>query len=61
MRYGYCLGIRLDDDYNERTCRYRDDCPYYGKVRLSVLLSSPDIYEELDTYNNRECVYRQAR
>ena len=55
--YCYCLGIRLDPNYQEMTCKERDSCPYYVNTDLSVALSRPDQYQELDTYNNEECKY----
>jgi len=53
----YCLGIRLDANYMEQACRMRDLCPYYTGVGLGAALSHPEQYQELDTYNNNECIY----
>ena len=53
----YCLGIRLDENYNELTCEDREHCLYYTSVRLSEAFSRPDEYKELETYNNNKCTY----
>ena len=29
MKYNYCLGIVLDGNYVEKTCKRRDNCRYY--------------------------------
>lgn len=55
----YCLGIRLDRNYNEVTCRVREQCGYYRNNDLSEFMSHPDEYIELDTYNNSECEYEK--
>lgn len=55
--YYYCLGIRLDTNYMESVCPYRDKCEYYGNTSLGELLSHPETYSELDTYNSDECKY----
>lgn len=58
--YYYCLGIRVNDVFQERTCEHRERCPYYTNVRLSIALSRPTEYSELDTYNNKPCnLYQQ--
>jgi len=56
---GYCMGIRLDGNFNEYACRVRDHCPYYSNNRLSEFFSHPELYQELDTYNNRKCEYEE--
>jgi len=53
----YCMGIRLDSNYMEKTCKNREYCPYYHVDGLSDFLSRPDEYQELDTYNNNQCEY----
>jgi len=53
----YCLGIRLDQNYAEVVCPYRDRCIYYTNAPLSITLSRPDDYSELNTYNDKECIY----
>ena len=55
--YYYCLGIRINDLYQETTCELREQCPYYTDTRLSVALSRPDEYQELQTYNSQPCKY----
>ena len=55
--FGYCLGIRLDDGFNEVTCKLRDNCPYYTNTNLGVALSHPEKYQELDTYNSCNCKF----
>ena len=55
--YFYCLGIRLDGNYQEQTCKMRECCPYYTNVNIGVALSHPETYQELDTYNSNECKY----
>ena len=57
----YCLGIRVNDVFQERTCEYRERCPYYTNADLAVAFSRPDQYKELDTYNNDECFYIDKR
>ena len=51
---GYCLGIRVNDVFQERTCGYREHCAYYN-VRLQEAFMKRDEYVELDTYNNKQC------
>lgn len=51
----YCLGIRLDGNYKEQTCKMREQCPYYTNANLGAALSHPEQYQELDTYNSDEC------
>lgn len=53
----YCMGIRVNDVFQEYTCEHREHCPYYANVRLSVAFSQPDEYQELPTYNNFTCNY----
>ena len=53
----YCLGIRLNEVFQERTCEYREHCPYYINTDLGVALSRPDEYQELPTYNSQPCKY----
>lgn len=55
--YFYCLGIRLDSNYQEVVCKVRDKCPYYTNTNLSVAMSRPTEYTELDTYNMNQCKY----
>lgn len=57
--YWYCFGIRLDQNYQELTCKAREHCPYYVNTDLSVALANQDKYQELDTYNNEECKYNK--
>lgn len=57
----YCLGIRVNDVFQEHTCEYRDKCPYFSNTELGVVFSKPDEYQELDTYNNNECIYIDKR
>lgn len=57
MTYNYCLGIRVNDIFQERTCEYREHCPYYRNVNVRNAFEHPDEYIELDTYNNEECKY----
>ena len=51
------MGIRLDGNFMEVTCKYRERCQYYTNTDLSVALSHPEQYQELDTYNNGQCKY----
>ena len=55
--YHYCMGIRVSDVFQERTCEHREHCPYYTNVNLSVAFSRPDEYQELNTYNDTICKY----
>lgn len=55
--YHYCLGLRLDLDYMELACEYRDRCPYYANNDLGTALSHPEQYQELPTYNSQLCKY----
>lgn len=55
--YYYCLGIRTNDVFQERVCENRECCPYYLNVNLAAALSRPDEYQELDTYNDLQCLY----
>ena len=57
--YDYCLGIRLDANYQEQACKVRDHCRYYSDNRLSEIFSHPELYQELDTYNNKKCEYEE--
>ena len=57
--YYYCMGIRLDQNYQERACKVRDSCHFYSEGRLSEFLSKPDTYAELDTYNNEICLHER--
>ena len=57
MTYCYCLGIRTNDIFQERVCENREYCPYYCNVNISDAMSHPDVYIELDTYNNKQCQY----
>lgn len=59
MKYGYCLGIRVTSDFMERICQNREGCAYYLNTRLSDALSHPEKYEEIDTYNDKECNLHQ--
>ena len=29
MKYFYCLGVTIDGNYAEKTCKVRDNCQYY--------------------------------
>lgn len=51
----YCLGMRLNDAYQELSCSHRDSCPYYGNVSLGEARAHPERYQELETYNNKKC------
>lgn len=51
------MGIRLTDAYMEYSCEYRDHCPYYTDTNLGVAFSHPEIYQELPTYNNKQCQF----
>lgn len=53
--YSYCLGIRLNSNYQELACAYREKCAYYTNTNLSEAFANPDSFEELDTYNDKEC------
>ena len=53
----FCLGLRLDCNYAEVVCPFRDNCIYYTNAPLSKTLSRPDEYTELNTYNDKECIY----
>jgi len=55
--YYYCRGIKLNASYQEVACGHRDRCPYYKDVDLSKVFSNPCEYEELDTYDDKECIY----
>ena len=57
MKYSYCLGIRLDMNYQEQTCKIREGCPFYSRNDLDKILSNPEQYQELETYNSEECKY----
>ena len=59
--YGYCLGMRVNEAFQEYPCEYRERCPYYKNVRLGIALSQPDDYQELDTYNNQQCKYLEDK
>lgn len=54
---GYCLGIRVNDVFQEKACEHRDNCPYYRNVNLGTALEHPNEYIELNTYNNKKCQY----
>ena len=56
--YSYCQGIRLNKSFQEKICEYREYCPYYRNIKLSVALMYQDQYVELETYNTeQECKY----
>ena len=55
--FNYCLGVRVNDVFQERVCEFRERCKYYTNTNLSVAFSRPDEYQELDTYNNNECIF----
>ena len=55
--YYYCGGIKLNASFQEVECEHRERCPYYKDVDLSKVFGSYDKYEELDTYNDKECIY----
>lgn len=57
----YCMGIRLDVNYMEVTCRFRERCEIYLTTNLSEALSDPDSFTEVDAYNNKECDLWQQR
>ena len=55
--FKHCLGIRINDVFQERTCEYREKCSYYRDANLAEAFSRPDEFQELDTYNNDDCKY----
>lgn len=56
--FSYCLGIRVNDIFQERTCEHLEHCPYYKNTNLRTALMHPEQYVELDTYNDKECIYK---
>ncbi len=57
----YCMGIRLDVNYMEVTCKFRDRCKIHLDTDLQKALSRPDLFTEVDAYNNNECDLWQQR
>lgn len=55
------MGIRLDVNYMEVTCKFRDRCKAYLDTDLQKALSRPDLFREVDAYNNKECDLWQQR
>ena len=55
------MGIRLDVNYMEVTCKFRERCEIYLTTNLSEALSDPESFTEVDAYNNKECDLWQQR
>lgn len=57
----YCMGIRLNQNYQEVTCQVREKCAIYLLTNLSEAFRNPDYFEEVDSYNDKECDLWQKR
>lgn len=51
----FCLGIRLNSNFQEFQCEHKFSCPIYTNTELAEALRNPDKFEEADTYNDKRC------
>lgn len=45
VKYWYCLGLYLSNDFCEHTCKKRDNCRYYD---VDVYAHNKHIWHEMD-------------
>ena len=55
MKYSFCLGVTLDGNYQEKTCKVRDNCQFYLLDLFSCYPSALGEGEMIVNEPGREC------